>query len=403
MENYKWDGSALKEILEREKISYKEVERVSGISRQIIRNYAEGITKPSIESLITLADLFDVPLDFLCGRCDEETANNILENYHEKFVYDRRTQFENVLSCGNKYDKVKPGFIAPYPYNLMEAITGETIDYILTKDNKDGIAIALASIAPREKHVIEGYYRDDKNFEEIGQYFNVGRQRIRQIHSKAIRKLRHPSRINMIKFGYNGMLMKYEYDKKLRDLELREERLEQLEKIFNEKVAEYRTSGDAEDINNFCNRLPEVPQTLMTPIENLDLSVRAFNCLKRSNHDTVSDVIDCIEDGSIDTIRNMGRKTIEEIIYIISKFIGQDAWEFYNKAEDDNYIPYCYRAGLSDIHLDEKVDETKYGHKTNKEGVEESETSGYDIEDNIDYDEEDNSYYSDFDDEDEYY
>ena len=86
MENYKWDGSALKEILEREKISYKEVERVSGISRQIIRNYAEGITKPSIESLITLADLFDVPLDFLCGRCDEETANNILENYHEKYL-----------------------------------------------------------------------------------------------------------------------------------------------------------------------------------------------------------------------------------------------------------------------------------------------------------------------------
>jgi RNA polymerase primary sigma factor len=39
--------------------------------------------------------------------------------------------------------------------------------------------------------------------EEVGQYFKVTRERIRQIEAKALRKLRHPSRIKKLKdFGY---------------------------------------------------------------------------------------------------------------------------------------------------------------------------------------------------------
>ena len=41
---------------------------------------------------------------------------------------------------------------------------------------------------------INGYYGKERTLEEVGKQFGVTRERIRQIETKAIRKLRHPSR-----------------------------------------------------------------------------------------------------------------------------------------------------------------------------------------------------------------
>ena len=48
-------------------------------------------------------------------------------------------------------------------------------------------------------------------------------------------------------------------------------------------------------------------------IEELDLSIRSFNCLKRANIDTVEDLIERTEDDMM-KIRNLGRKSLEEVI-----------------------------------------------------------------------------------------
>jgi DNA-directed RNA polymerase subunit alpha len=47
-------------------------------------------------------------------------------------------------------------------------------------------------------------------------------------------------------------------------------------------------------------------------IEELDLSVRSFNCLKRANINTVSDLISKTQDEMI-KVRNLGRKSLEEV------------------------------------------------------------------------------------------
>lgn len=49
-------------------------------------------------------------------------------------------------------------------------------------------------------------------------------------------------------------------------------------------------------------------------IEDLDLSVRSFNCLKRAQVNTVEDLVNKTEEDMM-KVRNMGRKSLEEVIY----------------------------------------------------------------------------------------
>lgn len=68
--------------------------------------------------------------------------------------------------------------------------------------------------------------------------------------------------------------------------------------------------------------LPEVEETsrltsemIETPIENLDLSVRVFNSLKRTGITTVGEVLDLLEKGeeAMMSIRNFGEKSLDEL------------------------------------------------------------------------------------------
>jgi RNA polymerase primary sigma factor len=61
----------------------------------------------------------------------------------------------------------------------------------------------LATLTPREEKVLRMRFgigeASDHTLEEVGQDFNVTRERIRQIEAKALRKLRHPSRSKRLK------------------------------------------------------------------------------------------------------------------------------------------------------------------------------------------------------------
>jgi len=63
---------------------------------------------------------------------------------------------------------------------------------------KEEIDRVLDELTPREKRVLQLRFglkdRHTRTLEEVGQEFNVTRERIRQIESKALRKLRHPSK-----------------------------------------------------------------------------------------------------------------------------------------------------------------------------------------------------------------
>ena len=81
---------------------------------------------------------------------------------------------------------------------------GETPEDQVSKNLlREDLESVLGTLSPRERDVLRlRYGLDDgrmKTLEEIGQIFNVTRERIRQIEAKALRKLRHPNRNSVLK------------------------------------------------------------------------------------------------------------------------------------------------------------------------------------------------------------
>ncbi len=66
-----------------------------------------------------------------------------------------------------------------------------------------------ATLTPREESVIKMRFGledgSEHTLEEVGQSFQVTRERIRQIEAKALRKLRHPSRSRKLKAFVEGV------------------------------------------------------------------------------------------------------------------------------------------------------------------------------------------------------
>jgi RNA polymerase primary sigma factor len=80
---------------------------------------------------------------------------------------------------------------------------------VVTSNLRDVAGDVLQTLSPREEKVIRLRFGLDTDgqectLEEVGQNFNVTRERIRQIEAKALRKLRHPSRSRVLKNFLEG-------------------------------------------------------------------------------------------------------------------------------------------------------------------------------------------------------
>ncbi len=86
-------------------------------------------------------------------------------------------------------------------------------------------------------------------------------------------------------------------------------------KILNEHLNLFVNLSDEPQNTNILVERPETvkEKVLEMTIEELDMSVRSFNCLKRANIDTVEDLINKTEEEMI-KVRNLGKKSLEEVI-----------------------------------------------------------------------------------------
>jgi RNA polymerase primary sigma factor len=77
------------------------------------------------------------------------------------------------------------------------------LEAVIKANLSEQTARVLSSLTPREEKVLRMRFgigeKSDHTLEEVGQNFEVTRERIRQIEAKALRKLRHPSRSKKLK------------------------------------------------------------------------------------------------------------------------------------------------------------------------------------------------------------
>jgi len=87
---------------------------------------------------------------------------------------------------------------------IEDQSTVSPAERVITANARDVAGDVLQTLSPREEKVIRmrfGLNADgrERTLEEVGEDFNVTRERIRQIEVKALRKLRHPSRARVLK------------------------------------------------------------------------------------------------------------------------------------------------------------------------------------------------------------
>jgi RNA polymerase primary sigma factor len=92
---------------------------------------------------------------------------------------------------------------------IEDRSTASPAERVITANLRDVAGDVLQTLSPREEKVIRlrfGLDNDgrERTLEEVGEDFQVTRERIRQIEVKALRKLRHPSRARVLKNFIEG-------------------------------------------------------------------------------------------------------------------------------------------------------------------------------------------------------
>lgn len=179
-----------------------------------------------------------------------------------------------------------------WPFHLMHAVFGEKKETELyLQANLAGIFEALNSLDDCEKIVILLRFKDRMTLTGVGEKLGVNSERVRQIEAKALRRLRHPSRAGKM-IAVNRVQFK---------------ELERRNGYLKAEIAQMKKTN--------CT----AAEILSIGLEDMDLSVRAFNCLKRGGLNCVGDIAS-LSAPELIKVRNLGRKSFEEVINKLAEF-----------------------------------------------------------------------------------
>lgn len=206
-----------------------------------------------------------------------------------------------------------------YPLNLLLSVKNDsvwetTLPETITADIIAGTQYALSKLDEREQGVVYLRYQERKSFAEIGRHFGISVERVRQINTKLLRKLRYPSVWEFMLYGLEGNFKRRaaaEYDRG-----------------YNIGYGEGYEKG-VDDAPKGITKAGFTINIKQIPIENLDVSVRAFNCLRRVGYEKVGDLVELTSE-QIVQIKNLGVKPASEIAQKLYNLgVVHTAWDVY--------------------------------------------------------------------------
>jgi len=220
-------------------------------------------------------------------------------------TYDTLEEAESIVKSIKENNKISN---FDYPLDFIDLLFGkdETLDITYIENNFDeNIKYALETLTEREARIITKRLIDGFTMKSVGLQEGVTTERIRQIEAKAIRKLRHPSRLCILRYGK-------EY------FNLQDDIAELMDKLYQKRSSLIQSITDIDDalvkseLAEKCGLTPKEILSL-TKIEELDLSVRAFHCLARANINNLAELTEMTE-MDLRKIRNFGSKCLIEIL-----------------------------------------------------------------------------------------
>jgi len=183
-----------------------------------------------------------------------------------------------------------------YPETLIESLDfNEKADISYIEQHIDeNLDLALKTIPERSANMFKLAYKYGYTAKAIGLKEGITGERVNQIVRKTLRRLRSPQKKKILQYGQeyfdlqeNIEHLKVEFRKKIEELKY---------KIANPEIIEI----NKDDLVDYSK------------IENLDLSVRSYNCLKRAGINTIGELTQKTEEEMM-RVRNLGRKSLMEI------------------------------------------------------------------------------------------
>ena len=202
-------------------LSQEEAASVAGTTRQSYINYETRKTTPSIGALINLADYYQVSVDYLLGRTNDDSTGPIDLCYYINRYQNIKEQTYKILlknSKGSKKQNIKTILtidpsnpskqtnyeecietIPPvWPYNLLKSLFGITYNTLwepLTKDQENGLQYVLNTILPPEqKHVIQYVYKYGMTLDQAAntpQFSQYPKSKVRAMLARGMHTMRN--------------------------------------------------------------------------------------------------------------------------------------------------------------------------------------------------------------------